>query len=232
MMNFFNNFNIDLPMNNWFMPNLSFSNFNSCDFNLFPSFSISYFNNIPSLNFNFFSDFLQPMPQFSIFNNTDIFNSSKKSDTNNTDVFVKSSSKVQTKTEKISLDNYNAVKGKKLADIAMKNVKKWSGFCARFVKRDIQEAGLGAYQPGHAYQMSSILRNNPNFKEISPDNVNLQDLPEGCVLVYGRGIQGYSKAYGHTEITVKDKKTGKIKAVSDGITNNLYRKPTAIFIPV
>ena len=46
-------------------------------------------------------------------------------------------------------------------------------------------------------------------------------------MVYDKGVQGYSASYGHTEIT-----TGDGRAVSDGITNNLYKKPSSIFIPV
>ena len=74
--------------------------------------------------------------------------------------------------------------------------------------------------------MADVLKNNKNFKQISPEGVDLKKLPAGCVLVFGRGKSGYSSSYGHTEIT-----TGTGKAVSDGITNNL-RKPSAIFIPV
>ena len=75
--------------------------------------------------------------------------------------------------------------------------------------------------------MSKILKNNKNFKEISPEGIDVGKLPAGCVLVYDKGVEGYSKRYGHTEIT-----TGDGRAVSDGITKNLCKKPSAIFIPV
>ena len=75
--------------------------------------------------------------------------------------------------------------------------------------------------------MSNILRKNKNFKEISPSKVNVEDLPAGCVIVYNKGVQGYSPEYGHTEIT-----TGDGRAVSDGITQNLHKTPSAIFVPV
>ena len=71
------------------------------------------------------------------------------------------------------------------------------------------------------------MENNKNFEEISPTDVNVKDLPAGCVLVYDKGARGYSKKYGHTEIT-----TGDGRAVSDGITRNLHRKPSAIFVPI
>ena len=75
--------------------------------------------------------------------------------------------------------------------------------------------------------MPKILRKNKKFKEISPSEVNVEDLPAGCILVYNKGVQGYSPKYGHTEIT-----TGDGRAVSDGITNNLYKTPSSIFVPV
>ena len=68
---------------------------------------------------------------------------------------------------------------------------------------------------------------NKNFKEISTSKIDVKDLPAGCVLVYNRGSQGYSSEYGHTEIT-----TGDGRAVSDGITKHLFKKPDAIFVPV
>ena len=75
-------------------------------------------------------------------------------------------------------------------------------------------------------QSQKQVQANKNFKEINPNGVDLKKLPAGCVLVYGKGVAGYSKKYGHTEIT-----TGNGKAVSDGVTQNLHRKPTAIFMP-
>lgn len=124
------------------------------------------------------------------------------------------------------LRDYNAQKGKKLATIALDNSIGWSGYCAKYVKTAIKDSGLGSYTSGHAYQMTDILESNSNFKQISSTNVNVDDLPAGCVLVYDKGAQGYSINYGHVEIT-----TGDGRGVSDGITNNL-RKPSAIFIPV
>jgi hypothetical protein len=75
--------------------------------------------------------------------------------------------------------------------------------------------------------MPSILKSNRNFKEISTEGIDVAKLPAGCILVYGRGEQGYDEDAGHTEIT-----TGDGRAVSDGITKNLYKKPSNIFIPV
>lgn len=122
---------------------------------------------------------------------------------------------------------YNSQKGLQLAQTAASNAVGFTGYCAKHVKKAIAKTGLGAYESGNACDMTNILRRNKNFKEISPNGVDLKKLPAGCVLVYGKGVAGYSSKYGHTEIT-----TGSGKAISDGVTNNLYKKPTAIFMPV
>jgi len=229
MMNFFNcnNFTFSAGMYNWFMPNWSFSNF-------FPQFqmpSFNVFNNwFDSFNFNYTPYIPQMSPLFANQINYDYYanifdsgNKIKKKDvtdkSTNTDTFTKSNN--------TKLTGYNAEKGKRLASVALDNSVGWRGYCAAYVKDSIQDANLGIYKYGHAYQMPSILRNNSNFKEISPEGVDVSKLPAGCVLVYDRGVQGYSKKYGHTEIT-----TGDGRAVSDGITKNLYKKPSTIFIPV
>lgn len=110
---------------------------------------------------------------------------------------------------------YDITKGQKLAKIAKKNMVGWTGYCARHVKTDIKEAGLGKYESGHAYQCTGILDRNPNFKRV---NISIQDLKKtpGIVLVYGRGVSRYSKDYGHIEIT-----GGDGCAYSDGRTKNI-----------
>ena len=121
---------------------------------------------------------------------------------------------------------YNAQKGQKLANIAIKNTIGFTGQCATYAKRDIEQAGLGKYESGHAYQCDDILRKNPNFKEISTAGLDLKKLPAGCVLVYEKGVSGYSNSYGHIEIT-----DGQGGARSDGKTNNI-RAGAKVFIPV
>lgn len=122
---------------------------------------------------------------------------------------------------------YSAKKGFALAKSAVSSAIGFVGKCAKYVKNAIARTGLGKYEYGNACDMVSIMRKNKNFKEINPNGVDLKKLPAGCVLVYGKGVAGYSKKYGHTEIT-----TGNGKAVSDGVTQNLHRRPTAIFMPV
>ncbi len=122
---------------------------------------------------------------------------------------------------------YNAQSGQRLASYALSHAVGFNNSCARYVKNAIANTGLGNYEYGHAYDMIRIMRRNRNFIEISPSSVNVKNLPPGCILVYDRGVGGYSSTYGHTEIT-----TGDGRAVSDGITRNLYKRPTAIFMPV
>jgi hypothetical protein len=120
---------------------------------------------------------------------------------------------------------YDASAGARLASVARNNSVGFTGYCARYVKDAICDAGLGKYEYGHAYQMDDILRRNPNFREI-PASTDVKSLPAGCVLVFNQGSKGYSSEYGHTEIT-----DGRGRGISDGITRNL-RQPDAIFMPV
>ncbi len=242
----FMNFSAFTPISNW-----NFSMFN--DWNMPSLFNFSPFGN----NFGFNNSSLSTSiwndvqscstPTFDSFSLSTFDNSYRLSSTG-----IKTTTKIESENIRLStkvnssvLKNYNANAGKKLVNLAMKysnfeidheskkvtSISKPSnksiGDCALYVKAAIRDVGLGAYQYGHAYQMTSILRNNPNFKEISPRSVNLKDLPAGCVLVYNKGVGGYSKDYGHTEIT-----TGNGSAVSDFITKKLKKTPSTIFIPV
>ena len=121
---------------------------------------------------------------------------------------------------------YNSQKGSLLANETASHAVGFSGYCARYVKNAIVRSGLGRYESGHAYQQIDTLRHNSNFREISPEGVDVNSLPAGCILVFGRGVSGYSREYGHIEVT-----TGTGKGVSDGVTNHL-KKPSAIFMPV
>ena len=127
---------------------------------------------------------------------------------------------------KFSIKEYNSSAGEKLTRYALSHATKSSGQCARFVKKAIENTGLGRYESGHAYQMPSILRSNPHVKEVSPSSVNVKDLPAGYIIILDRGMYDYSNKYGHVEIT-----TGDGRGVSDGITKKL-QQPSAIFVPV
>ena len=208
----FYNFDFGFGANNWFLPSFTFD-------------TKSFFSNL-----NFFPSYQLPALNFtpSLFGNSAAYTPETKSQT---PVSITNYSETKllslSQSTNSSLDGYNASAGQRLANIALNKATGWKKLCATYVKTAIRDANLGAYESGHAYQMSSILRHNKNFKEISTNIVDVKDLPAGCVLVYNKGAQGYNKDYGHTEIT-----TGDGRAVSDGITKNLHKKPSAIFMPV
>jgi hypothetical protein len=151
-----------------------------------------------------------------------------------------------TRTYTGSLSQYNSEKGNRLAEIAMRNAgfvidkgtkqvtnrtkdpQDFIGCCARYVQTDLTDAGLddGIPRVGSAYLMTNSLRRNRNFAEISA-STSLRDLPPGTIIIYNRGAQGYNETHGHVEIITQDR-----RAVSDAITDNLYKRPSHIFIPV
>lgn len=192
---------------------------------------MNMWNNVPLFNF----DNCIKFPSFD-FSNLNIFDNSNFSWNNNLsigDSFTRTTNKLKPNTSGLKLEGYNATTGQKLAKIAMdrRQADRWSsikgtGKCATYTKKAIEAAGMGSYVMGDGYQMTSILSKNKNFKQISPNGIDVKDLPAGCVLVYGKGVSGYHKQYGHTEIT-----TGDGRGVSQAITYNV-RKPSAIFIPV
>lgn len=221
----FNSISYLFNVNNWLDPIFTynpFGNFNFFSFQ-FPT-DISLFDYTNFFNDNSYAEKSVPdlTQQLKLENPTDNIKPKSMSEKS----LLRNSSLLSNNND-LKSKGYNAKAGQKLAQTALKNSVGWKGYCATYVKNAIQESNLGEYKKGHAYQMPEILRNNKNFKEISPDTVDVKDLPAGCVLVYGKGKQGYNKSYGHTEIT-----TGDGRAVSDGITKNLYKKPTAVFIPV
>ncbi len=151
------------------------------------------------------------------------FRTEAKSGVNKT---LSTSSANSNKSETLEKADYNAKAGKRLADIAAKNTVGFTKQCATYVKRAIDNAGLGKYEYGDAYECANILKRNPNFKEISTAGLDLSTLPAGCVLVYDKGVSGYSSKYGHVEITL-----GNGQAASDGVTNNI-RQGARVFAPV
>ena len=122
--------------------------------------------------------------------------------------------------------DYNAEKGAKLAQTVRKNAVGFTNQCAKYVRIALETNGLGNGEKGDGYEYARILSRNKNFKEISTKNLDLSSLPAGCILVYSRGAAGYSREYGHVEITL-----GNGQAVSAGITNNI-RQGARVFIPV
>ncbi len=180
-------------------------------------------------NFSFMSPFLN-------FNNFDTSNFS----TNNSgfshsrsigDSFTKTTKpSIIMNSDNIDLSEYgyDAEKGERLATYMNNNIAgKWINQCAKYVKNGIQACGLGQYKNGDAHDCIKILSRNNNFKQIDASDIDVKKLPAGCILVYGKGVAGYSQKYGHVEVTL-----GNGTAASDNITQNPKNNPTAIFIPV
>lgn len=136
--------------------------------------------------------------------------------------------KVNTSTNlaEINEAGYNSEKGGALAKEVAKNAVGFTGYCAKYVRTALDNTGLGTGERGDGYEYANILSRNPNFKEVSTNNLNLSSLPAGCILVYDKGVSGYSRNAGHVEVTL-----GNGQAVSDGVTNNI-RNGARVFIPV
>lgn len=188
--------------------------------------------NTSTTNFNFapktnYTNFASANNLFSLYNNS-FANLKKVLDTNNNATSKPSIKLLNTNKVSTNLENvgYDKNKGEKLANTAAKNTVGFTNQCASYVKTAIQNSGLGAYEYGDAYEYANILKRNKNFKEISTNGLDLSTLPAGCVLVYDKGVAGYSSKYGHTEITL-----GNGQAVSDGVTNNI-RQGARVFVPV
>ena len=176
---------------------------------------------------NLFSNFSFNMPTFNFMNLKIDFspNTSNIKSNNNSP----SSDYIKYEGGKIKIDGYNSSVGIKLANAALKQSNgrtKGTGYCSRGVRTAMQEVGVCTTYPGHAADFIPILDKNPHFKKLDNTNIDVKDLPAGCILVYGRGVSGYSSESGHVEIT-----TGDGRAASDFV-HNVYKKPTAIYVPV
>lgn len=200
--------------------------FNNNIFGFTPPTNFSY---MPQLDFN--QTYMKPIDLTSgLFNYSPQFTAPAKGFFDFLNITRSSSRNFNTNTNLPSLRDagYNPTKAKRLAqEIAgISTENGFDNYCAKHVKESIAAAGLGAYKNGHAYQMPQILADNKNFKEISAKGLNLSNLPAGCILVYDRGVSGYSSEYGHTEITL-----GNGTAGSGGITHNI-RSGARVFVPV
>ena len=126
-----------------------------------------------------------------------------------------------------TMNDYDSKKGELLANDIKKYAKGSKSQCARYVSNALVRTGLSdGMARGDAYQMSSLLRNNRNFTEVSPSDTNWKNLPAGCILCYNKCSQGYSCEWGHIEVTLGDG-----TAASDYINSDI-KKPDTIFIPV
>lgn len=122
---------------------------------------------------------------------------------------------------------YSSAKGQKLAKDMANHSVGFTGHCSRYVREGLQRTGLYNGHTASAYQMGGILAKNKNFQEVSPNSVNLKDLPAGCILVYDKNTKKYSNKHGHIEVTLGDG-----TACSDGRTRNIYNTNNMrIFVP-
>ena len=123
---------------------------------------------------------------------------------------------------------YNANLAQRLAKDVASHVEAGStGYCAKYVSNSLERLGIAGAR-GDAYELRDSLRNNPHFKEVDVNSVDIKNLPAGCILVYQQGAAGYSNAYGHVEITL-----GNGKAASDYINDNIKASLNMnIFVPV
>ncbi len=211
---YFNNFNSTAGVCLWGNP-FSGNFFNNNFYNPFANlFGNNLFNDYTN-NFNTGINFTMPIfnPTFSLAE-TNIFG------------FLNNNTTSKSFNTKTTLKDYDAGKAQKLAREIARIKTGFDGQCAAHVKDAIENAGLGSYQPGDAHELASILSKNKNFKEISTSGLDLETLPAGCILVYDKGVAGYSSKYGHTEITLGDG-----TAASGGITQNI-RDGARVFIPV
>lgn len=219
----------------------------------YPSFGFNYFNYIPSYpmfggycggysmyNFAAMNRMLDMFTMLNTFNATtnttkNFFNSFSTLTAPRRTSSAQAASVAAVKNAPISIEvkskslediGYNSEKGSALAKTVANNAVGFTNRCAGYVRQALDKTGLGTGVRGDGYEYASILSNNPNFKEVSTKNLNLSSLPAGCVLVYDRGVAGYSRQYGHVEVTL-----GNGQAVSDGVTNNI-RNGARVFVPV
>lgn len=123
---------------------------------------------------------------------------------------------------------YDKEKGAKLASktlAGLNNAQK--GYCARAVKTGILNAGLGAYESGHANDVPNILSDNKNFKEVHVSGSDIRKLPAGCVICYPPGDCGYNAKVGH--VTTSD---GNGKGIHFQVDNLKISDNVRVFVPV
>ena len=95
---------------------------------------------------------------------------------------------------------YNAELGHNIAKTAITSVTGGTGQCAHYVNNALEANGIDPQRDNHAYTRAHVLRNNTeNFTEIKiTKQEELNMLPAGSIVVYQKGVCGYSKEHGHT----------------------------------
>ena len=194
------------------------------DFNDFNNFININLTGLIDYQPNFlFSQCATPPQSFNTFMFPLAFNTAR---CQNTDTFERTTEKKGTSTDPFV--SYNKKNGEKLSLYIKMHATGFSGGCAKACSDALVATKLSNGQRGHAWQMIKILRNNTHFKEVPISSItDTASIPKGAILVYGKGVCGYSKTYGHVEVAI-----GNGKAASDGIHNIKKGMPSAVFVPV
>lgn len=120
-----------------------------------------------------------------------------------------------------------------LAEAAEDNARQFGGWCYRVVKSGLktilpEKWHNWLYQDqGHAYKFAENLRENPKMldklklRKLTPEQVSNGVPPVGSIVVFGRGVCGFSAKSGHIEIRVAGEPP---RYCSDGCTTSENRQ--------
>jgi hypothetical protein len=110
---------------------------------------------------------------------------------------------------------YDATMGARLARQAKRRMGYRSQhLCYHYVKRHLEAVGipirnyLDADEEGSAYMFTSWARSEPSelraigFAEMPRTRIDMNNLPIGSIIVWGRGECGYNAQHGHIEVVV------------------------------
>ncbi|MDD4952909.1 MAG: hypothetical protein PHV85_10200 [Desulfovibrionaceae bacterium] len=141
-------------------------------------------------------------------------------------------------------------KAKKLAQSIWSKAKGFSGYCYAAVKEGLDKILPSGWRsqvgPASAYQFATSLNRNPKLfdklklRKLDPAALSDRKLPVGAIIVYGRGMCGFSPKHGHIEVVVSENPP---KACSDGcmgipssrfdcIKKNSPRNWVNVYVPV
>ena len=127
---------------------------------------------------------------------------------------------------------YDAAAGEKLANagIDSASTKRTKGYCFRGVKDAFNGADINnsTLKGGSAYMAASQLADNPKFKEISVNRQDLDNLPKGAIVVWGRSSE---KPHGHVSIALGNGKEAS-DHIQDQIQNGYSFGGYRVFLPV
>ncbi|MCX5796024.1 MAG: hypothetical protein NTY77_11065 [Elusimicrobia bacterium] len=117
----------------------------------------------------------------------------------------------------------DGTKAKALAQKVWAKAKGFSGYCYAAVKGALDSILPSGWRSqvgsASAYQFATSLNRNPKLfdklklRKIDPSTLPDKKLPLGAIIVYGRGMCGFSPEHGHIEVVVS---VDPPKACSDG----------------